>query len=497
MLIVTAMTLSEENFRALAENSAHGWLVHEAQSKRILWANRKACEAFKYSVEELQALKSHHMSSQDPNYRREMAISWLQTAVVAGFNRKIWKYQDRNGVDFLTEAFATRVDLEETGPVILVEFRMLRDSDGMPQPSKWVEDTLDRLMTHTSSGILLLNAENRVQDASPLAANLFGYSVPDILNKHVRDLAVPDVDLESERVKAELMKPEGSVDIRLKVSNKYGQLRWLAGNLDNIIEDGGLLRVLTVRDISGKVEWEKRNAYQEANLQYLSRYNARGDMAMILAHDLGQPLAAATNYLGGVGRRLEAGKTDDQGVAYGIEQATKQLQRASDIVNSVKRYVRRIESTSSVFDLNEAVEESLYFARLRAEEKGVVILSELHPEPLMVTGESVLIGQVIINICMNALDEIVLPTTQEKVMRLRTERDGQKVYVLVSDQGRGMKESPPADLLAAGAFSSKKDGSGIGLIISEHIVQRHGGHITYETNQPRGTTVRITLPQVG
>lgn len=494
MPIVTAMILSEENFRALADNSAHGWLVHEAQSKRILWANRKACEAFKYSVEELRALKAHHMSSQDPNYRREMGIAWLQTVVVTGSNRKIWKYQDRNGDDFLTEIFATLVELEETGPVILVEFRMLRDADGMPQPSKWVEDTLDRLMTHTSSGILLLNQENRVEDASPLAANLFGYSVSDILNKDIRELAATDVDLDAERVKAELMKPEGSVDIRLKVANKYGQLRWLAGNLDNIIDEGGLLRVLTVRDISGKVEWEKRNAYQEANLQYLSRYNAMGDMAMILAHDLGQPLAAATNYLGGVEKRLKNGSDDDRGIAYGVEQATKQLQRASDIVSSVKRYVRRIESTTSVFDLNEAVGESLYFARLRAEEKGVVILAELHPGPLMVMGESVLIGQVIINICMNALDEITLPTTREKVMRLRTELDGGKVSILVSDQGRGMKELPPADLLAAGAFSSKKDGSGIGLIISEHIVQRHGGHITYEPNQPCGTTVRITLP---
>lgn len=489
------MTLCEENFRTLAENSAHGWLIHEAQSKRILWANKKACEAFKYTIEELQALKAHHMSSQDPNYRREMGIAWLQTAVVSGHNRRIWKYQDKNGVDFLTEAFATLVDLKGTGPVLLVEFRILRDSDAMPTPPKWMEDTLDKIMTHTSSGIMLLNKENRVEDASPLAANLFGYSVPDILNKHVAELAVPDVDLEAERVKAELMKPEGTVDIRFKVSNKFGVLRWLAGTLDNIVDEGSLLRVLTVRDISGKVEWEKRNAYQEVNLQYLSRYNAMGDMAMILAHDLGQPLAAATNYLGGVSKRLAETTSEGRGITYGIEQAKKQLQRASDIVNSVKRYVRRIESTTSVFDLREAVEESLYFARLRAEEKGVVIVSDFHPDKLMVKGESVLIGQVIINICMNALDEIALPSTEEKTMVLKTERDEKKASILVSDQGRGMKEMP-ADLLAAGAFSSKEDGSGIGLIISEHIAQRHGGHITYEPNYPQGTTVRITLPLV-
>lgn len=217
---------------------------------------------------------------------------------------------------------------------------------------------------------------------------------------------------------------------------------------------------------------------------------------MILAHDLGQPIAAATNYLGGVRSMLAGERRDDDRIAFGIERARKQLQRVSDIVSSVKKYVRRIESTSTVIDLNDAVEESLYFVRLRAEEKGIVVVSDIDPAALPINGESVLIGQVIINICMNALDEIVLPTTEEKVMEVRTESEGDHVSVLISDQGRGMS-AMPADLLAAGAFSSKEDGSGIGLIISEHIVQRHGGRILYEKNRPRGTTVRIRLPRHG
>lgn len=488
------MTLIDESFRTMANSSDLGWLVHEVQSKNILWANEKACEAFKYSVDELRALKAHHMSSQDPNYRREMGIAWLQTAVVEGSNRRFWKYRDRNGVDFLTEATATVYELEEVGKVLVVKFRILGGTEAPPEPSTWVEETMDRLMRHTSSGILLLNNENKVEDASPLAASLFGFSVSDILNKNLRDLGETDVDLDSEEAKLQMMKPDGSLDVRIKVSNKYGTLRWLAGFLDNVVDTGKTFRVLTVRDISDKVEWEKRNAHQMANLQYLSRYNAMGDMAMILAHELGQPLAAATNYLSGVLKRIPKDQELPE-VTYGIEQARKQLVRASEIVTSVKRYVRRIESTTSVFDLTREVEESLYFARLRAEEKGVVIRDDLLPGELLVEGESVLIGQVIINICMNALEEVVLPTTEDKLMELRTESDGDTVSILVCDRGRGM-DGVPADLLAAGAFSSKEDGSGIGLIISEHIVQRHGGHITYEPNEPRGTKIRITLPLV-
>jgi signal transduction histidine kinase len=53
---------------------------------------------------------------------------------------------------------------------------------------------------------------------------------------------------------------------------------------------------------------------------------------------------------------------------------------------------------------------------------------------------------------------------------------------------------PVTDRLAAGGFSTKQDGAGMGLIISEHIVERHGGSIRYSPNEPTGTVVQLVLP---
>jgi len=171
----------------------------------------------------------------------------------------------------------------------------------------------------------------------------------------------------------------------------------------------------------------------------------------------------------------------------------KQLGRAAEIVSSVKRYVRRIESTKAAIDLNETVEESLYFVRLRAAERGVHISIDRSRSPLPVEGESVLIGQVVINLCFNAIDEIVLPSTSVKELTVRTARRGEWACVSVLDQGRGM-DGASGNRLASGAFSAKQDSSGIGLIISEHIVERHGGSIRYLPNHPHGTEVRMCLP---
>ncbi|MEJ6548875.1 ATP-binding protein [Corynebacterium sp. USCH3] len=494
------MEFEAESFRLLADSSSNGWLVHDAKSKSILWANRTACAEFGYSVEELRSLKAHHMSSQDPRYRRAMGTAWLQAAVVYGSNKRLWKYANRDGGEFMTDAVATLVTIpggtdsgNEPVDVILVEFRVIREAEVVPDSSKWVEDSLDRLMLHTSSGMMLLDRDFRVEDVSPFAAKLVGSSVEDLLGRRLDELADIDTPLDGMFVMAEMSKPDGAVTVRMKVSSDTGEVRWLAGILDNVVLDGSCIRVLTVRDISSKVEWEHRNAYQEKNLQYMSRYNAMGDMAMILAHDLGQPIAAATNYLDGVRRRLGQQSAPAESLDYGLTQARSQLERVADIVTSVKKYVRRIENVSTVVDLNDVVEESLYFVRLRAEDKGVEVIADLCGRPPTILGESVLIGQVIINICVNAIDEVSLPTTEEKYMVVSTELTAETASVVVRDRGRGMSREP-ADMLAAGAFSSKSDGSGIGLVICEHIVQRHGGTITYEPNEPNGTAVRISFP---
>jgi len=253
-------------------------------------------------------------------------------------------------------------------------------------------------------------------------------------------------------------------------------------------------RVVTARDISDRVEAERKQAAQQAQLQYLSRYNAMGDMAMILAHELGQPLAASLNYLSGLTSRVNTSDFDPSIMSYGIERVEKQLQRASAIVSSVKRYVRKIESTASSMSLKDTVEDSLYFVRLRAEEFGVEVNTELGSDPLAMDGEEILIGQVVINLCMNAIDEISRPETTIKELHLRLSRHGDFARLSVSDFGRGLTVTPTGHRLAAGAFSSKEDGAGIGLIISEHIVQRHGGTIEFSPNVPKGTVASFSLP---
>ncbi|MEE4021947.1 PAS domain S-box protein [Gordonia sp. PKS22-38] len=483
---------ARRDFEQMILNTGTGILIHEAASKNILWANPAACRMFGFTLEELKPLKAHHMSAQERQYRREVGVAWLQSAVVHGSSRKQWKYRTKDGVDFLTDARATLVRCED-GPVVMVEFRNISDEVELQEELTWVSESLQRIMTHTAAGLVILDDDNCIDDISPLAARLFGRTPAELSGVHLEDLGKCEPRLTSDHVVERLAAGAGSVSILQEIGKDDGTTSWLAGELEIVAHDGIRSRVLTMRDVTDRVEWERRHAYQEANLQYLSRYHAMGDMAMILAHELGQPLAASTNYLSGLKSRLAAETVDARSLSYGIDQIERQLKRAGEIVTSVRRYVRRIESTAVLMDLNETIEESLYFVRLRAAEQGVRVFAEIPERDLYVHGESVLIGQVIINLCVNAIEEIVRPTTEVKELAIETGQADGHVFVSIRDQGRGMGTAP-TNRLTSGAFSAKQDGAGIGLIISEHIVERHGGSIEYLPNDPRGTEVRLVLP---
>lgn len=486
------MKPTDDDFRLMIQHAHTGVLLHEVNSLRILWANKRACELFKYSVEELRSLKAHHMSSQDERYRREDGVAWLHSAAIYGSSQRQWKYLNSHGVEFLTSAVATLVPFQDRN-VIMVEFQPIDPPDSEEDSVDWATTSLERIFSHTASGILVLDKQGRVKRASPYAAGLFGLTSENIVGTDLQDLGCVITEISEEEYKKALSEPENKLNFRMKIHTKGNTLRWIAAFLENIKIDHTSICVLTIRDITDRIEAEQRVNAQQTQLQYLSRYNAMGDMAMILAHDLGQPLAASLNFLSGLKARINSPNADPATFGYGIEMIEKQLNRASDIVSSAKRYVRKIESTTATFDLLDAVEDSLYFVRLRAEEFGVTVDVDLGTRPITLEGESVLIGQIIINLCMNAIDEIRRPETIEKTLKITLREYGGIASLSISDQGRGM-QTIPADRLASGAFSSKEDGSGIGLIISEHIAQRHGGTIQFSPNEPRGTIATLSLP---
>jgi signal transduction histidine kinase len=122
---------------------------------------------------------------------------------------------------------------------------------------------------------------------------------------------------------------------------------------------------------------------------------------------------------------------------------------------------------------------------------------DLSAAPLPVRCENVLIGQVVMNLAFNAIDEMARWPPGERNVELTTRRtaDG-NAELAVRDHGRGLPDDPPGDRIFDGVFTSKENGSGIGLALSHRIITRHGGRIHAAGNQPQGAVFRFALPLV-
>ncbi|WP_435199187.1 PAS domain S-box protein [Janibacter sp. GS2] len=489
---------SGKDFEQIMLHTESGVLIHEAASKNILWANPAACRMFGFTLDELRPLKAHHMSAQEEQYRRSVGVAWLADAVTHGTSRREWKYRGRDGREFLTDAIATRLELEG-GVVVMVQFRSIDAEVEVHEELERTAGYLQRIMSHASVGIVLLDQENRIVDTSPYAARLFGLPAERALGQLLSDVVVVVPTLRGQGVQDALATHAGQTYLRMRP--RGGSQRWLSGHLEEVAHDGIESRMLVVRDITARVELEREATRRDAEVHRLSRQNAMGDLAMIIAHELGQPLAATNNFLRGAMARMDSRAVDEGELRYGLDNAAKQLTRAAQIVASVKRYVQRTESAGTAADLTDVVRETLYFAGLSAAEHGVTLVEDLSAEPLGVFGEPVLLGQVVLNLCGNAIEEASSLGPERSRVRVVTYRDGDHACCSVTDQGRGLVL--PRDGLAGPGFGTKPDGAGIGLMLCERIVERHGGELVFDTHGPdatdgsrRGTRAEVRIPLV-
>jgi signal transduction histidine kinase len=228
---------------------------------------------------------------------------------------------------------------------------------------------------------------------------------------------------------------------------------------------------------------------------------AMGDLATTIAHELGQPLAAAGNFLSGVARHVDT-LTDGSRlpsrsavaaaqIATGVENGSRQVERARVIVDALRSFALDLEHPAQLVDLNELLEECLYFVRLRAEQAGVEVVARFHPAPVQVWCERVLTGQVVLNLCANAIDEVRQRRPDHRLVTVTISQgeDCRTGILTVDDEGQG----PPPNPFSA-PFSSKEHGSGVGLELSHRIITRQGGLIWAEERQPRGSRFGFSLP---
>ncbi|MES9945251.1 MAG: ATP-binding protein [Candidatus Thiodiazotropha sp.] len=248
------------------------------------------------------------------------------------------------------------------------------------------------------------------------------------------------------------------------------------------------------RDFTQMRMAEIQSRQHQSELVHVCRLSTMGEMSTGLAHELNQPLSAIINFASGCVRRLQAGSGGEAELLDAMAQITVQAERAGEIIKRLRSLVGKRPQEREAVNLNHLVLEVASFIEFEANRQKVEVSVELSDEVLPVMVDLVQIEQVMLNLVRNAIDAMKQIDISKRKLLLKSERiDNKMVQVLVKDTGQGMPEETLSHLFDA-FFSTKKGGMGMGLRISQKIMQDHHGMIEVDSQVGSGTTFHVILP---
>jgi len=228
-------------------------------------------------------------------------------------------------------------------------------------------------------------------------------------------------------------------------------------------------------------------------LMHTQRLALMGQTASMLAHELNQPLAAASNYLAAL-RRLASNSGAPQApkMEETAQKANQQIQRAGGIVKRLRSFIDKRDTERSVESPAILIDDAVML--LGTLEEGVKLQTVVEPTVPFVLIDRIQLQQVLVNLMRNAIEAMRGSPQRELVLRVH-ELPNRMVEISLQDTGPGLPKEV-AQRLFQPFVTSKKDGMGVGLSICHGIITDHGGRIWAEAVADGGTLFRFTLPMV-
>lgn len=251
-----------------------------------------------------------------------------------------------------------------------------------------------------------------------------------------------------------------------------------------------------LRELARRSAAEEQAQAHLNELAHVSRVSTVGAMMSNLAHELGQPLAAITNYAhaGRYAVNQLPGSSGDS-LRDTLEQIADQAYRAAQIIQRVRDFIRRHECPRTAVDVNGVIHDVQLMFRTEARRYHIALDSELETPLPPVNGDRIQIEQVVVNLVKNAIEATRETANQPKRVIVRTERNNVGgLDVTVSDTGSGLDKGN-LDRIFEPFYTTKGDGIGLGLSISRSIIQSHGGQLDAISDADGGgATFRVRLP---
>ena len=247
-------------------------------------------------------------------------------------------------------------------------------------------------------------------------------------------------------------------------------------------------------DITERERSEEALRAAQTQLAHMERVNTIAELAASIAHEINQPLTAVVTNSEASLRLLNETPPNVDETRTAMREVVRQGYRASDVIVRIRDLVRKRPPTLVPVNLNGLIEELPVLTRHQALEHGITVRTELDADLPLVSGDSVQLQQVLMNLLLNAIEATSLRQDGPREVLVTSRRhETNGVLIAVHDSGTGIAPEH-ADQLFHPFFTTKATGIGMGLTISRSIVEAHGGRVWATSKETLGSTFQFTLP---
>lgn len=343
-----------------------------------------------------------------------------------------------------------------------------------------IESYNENILRSVASGVITFDREGKIMTFNPAAEIILSKRSDDAIGNICEDVFGKDNPITMIQMES-LERGEGIARMETTVEKSYGEKIWLGLNTSLLKDNNGRLigLILVFSDLT-------EIKHLQAQMELKERFALLGEMSAGIAHELRNPMGAIAGFSKLLSKKLDNGD-ERKPIADAIE---KEIDGMNRVINELLNFTKPTDLNLSKVELKPLIEDSLSSIQLNSVKYNLI--SGKIPA---IDADDVLLKQVFINLFQNAIDAMPEGGELKIVLNIKpqTETQRQEAEIEISDTGTGIPEDKLKKIFHP-FFTTKKNGTGLGLSLVQKIILYHGGKVEVESKKGKGTTFRIGLP---
>ncbi len=364
---------------------------------------------------------------------------------------------------------------------------------------KRAEEKFRLVLDGAPNAMIMVDSAGVISFANAPAATVFGYALSELIGCNIETLIPERFRDRHVGYRKDFHSQPSSrvmgVGRDLFGRRKDGSEFPVEVGLSPIRTAQGLFVLASVIDITARKQAELEQQRQNMELARVGRVAVMGELAASLAHEVNNPIGAMVANASAAQRLIATGKVGTQELRELLADIAADGRRAGEIIQGIRNMVRKGEERRALIQIEDIIHDLLRIVHAEAVGRDVTVSTEVNSDGGRVWVDRVQLLQVFLNLTLNAFEAMsaMRPDARRLVIHAGSNGNGE-IVVSVRDSGPGFPEGLVEQLFEP-FFSTKAEGTGMGLAISRSIIEAHGGTLSGENCDNGGACFTVCLPQ--